>query len=147
METEKKLKLLQLFYSGALADASGNYEAYGIREEVTAKKAAEQRSAARGQLFQLGIETPEQLFRTFSEVFGCIDWRISRSDESVITEGTGCLLCAIARKKGISEPCTMFCINPMTALSGSLEPAWTLKVRETLWDSSRCRFELIPAVL
>jgi len=145
METEKKLKLLQLFYSGALADASGNYEKYGIKEQVTAKKAFEQEAAAKGQLFQLGIESPEQLFRTFSDVFGCIDWKISTSNESVITEGTSCLLCAIAKKKGISQPCSMFCINPMTALAGAIDPSWKLNVRETLWDSGRCRFELTPA--
>lgn len=146
METTKRLKLLQLFYSGALADASANYEKFGIREQVTARKVFEQEAAARGQLFQLGIETPEQLFTIFSEVFGCIDWKISTSEKSVVTEGTGCLLCAIARKKGISQPCTMFCINPMTALAKSLDPAWTLNVRETLWDSPVCRFELTPAI-
>ena len=80
---------------------------FSIGYNLTAKKAFEQEAAALGQLYQLGIETPQQLFTVFSGISGCKDRKISESDQSEITEGTGCLLCAIPRKKGISEPCTM----------------------------------------
>jgi len=142
METGKKLKLLQLFYAGVLADAIDNYERFGIREAVTDKKAAEQLVMARGQRIQMGIETSEQMFTTFSDIFGCIQWNVTLGPGTVTGEGGSCLLCAIAKKKGTAQPCRMYCINPMTAMAAALEPSCMLTVRETLWDGNRCRFEI-----
>ncbi len=142
METDRKLKLLQLFYAGVLADATDNFEKFGIREAVTEKKVTEQMVMARGQRVQMGIETPEQLLRTSSDIFGCITWDVTVGHDTVTGEGSSCLLCAIAKKRGIARPCHMYCINPMTAMAATLEPSCTLTVRETLWDGDRCRFEI-----
>ena len=142
METDKKLKLLQLFYAAVLADATDNYERFGISDAVADKKAAEQMVMARGQRVQMGIETPEQLFTTFSDIFGCIKWEVTVTPGLVAGEGAGCLLCAIAKKKGTAQPCRMYCINPMRAMAASLEPSCKLTVKETLWDGSMCRFEI-----
>jgi hypothetical protein len=145
METEKKLKLLQIFYAGVLADSTGNYEKFGILQAVTLKKAAEQRIMAKGQLAQIGADSPEKLFELMSEIFGCIKWNIAKYPEKYIMAGNNCILCAIAKKMNVSQPCSMYCINPMKALAEALEPSWKIKVNETLWSGNKCEFELNPA--
>jgi hypothetical protein len=143
METEKRLKLLQLFYAGVLADSVSNYENFGIREKVTFKKAAEQEIMARGQIAQLGFKTPEDLFKGFSEIFGCIDWKLNRNDNSFYAEGNSCLLCAISKKINSAEPCNIYCINPMRSLLRNMNPSFTLDVKQTLWESDKCIFNLL----
>jgi hypothetical protein len=145
METQKRIKLLQLFYSGVLADSVNNYERFGILEKVTFKKAAEQELMSRGQLAQLGFKTPEELFRGFSEVFGCIDWKMSLSGTDYLAEGNSCLLCAISKKMNTAKPCDIYCINPMRSLSKNLEPGYRLMADKTLWESDQCRFRLTLA--
>lgn len=98
METEKRLKMLQLFYAGVLADSIRNYSEAGILDIVESKKEKEQKLAAKGQLAQLNISTPSELFNTFSEIFGCISWNIEEKSEKIVVRGNFCLLCAIAKK-------------------------------------------------
>jgi hypothetical protein len=143
METEKKLKLLQLFYTGVLADSTGNYEKFGILSQVVEKKAKEQRIMAMGQLAQLGVNSPAELFEKFFEIFGCIKWKVDDSPGKVIAIGDRCLLCAIAKKMEVAQPCSLYCINPFNALTAEMKPRWTLFVNETLWDGKKCEFELI----
>jgi len=142
METEKRLKLLQLFYAGALADATGNYDKYGIIEQVTEKKAIEQKLVAQGQLAQLEIDNPEKLFESFTEIFGCIRWQVEKQGDNLIARGNSCLMCAIAKRMDIAQPCSIYCINPLSALVSALENEYELKVNETLWLGNKCEFEL-----
>ena len=138
------IKMLKLFYAGILADSVGNYEKFGILDKVTEKKAVEQKVAAKKQLEQLDIHTPEELFYRFSNIFGCIQWQTKEKNDNIVATGTSCLLCGIAKKMGIARPCDIFCINPFKALACALEPAYQLKVNETLWQGNRCEFELTP---
>lgn len=143
METEKRLKILQLFYAGVLADSIRNYSEAGILDNVESKKEKEQKLAAKGQLAQLKISTPTQLFDTFSEIFGCISWDVEEKSEKVTARGNFCMLCAIAKKMGIAKPCKMYCINPFNALIEGLDNGYQLRVRSTLWESDKCEFEVI----
>jgi len=143
METEKRLKMLQLFYAGVLADSIRNYSEAGILDIVESKKEKEQKLAAKGQLAQLNISTPSELFNTFSEIFGCISWDIDEKPKKINARGHFCMLCAIAKKMDIPKPCNMYCINPFKALIESLENGYQLRVRSTLWESENCEFEVI----
>lgn len=142
METERRLKLLQLFYAGVLADSTGNYERFGILNQVTEKKSLEQKIMAPGQLAQLGVTSPEQLFEISSEIFGCIKWRVENYGEYLISRGNQCMLCSIAKKMDIPQPCFLYCINPFSALLSEIETGWNLVVLETLWEGTQCQFEL-----
>ena len=57
METEKRLKMLQLFYAGVLADSVRRYSEAGILADVEAQKEKEQKMAAKGQLCLLYTST------------------------------------------------------------------------------------------
>jgi hypothetical protein len=136
-------KLLQLFYAGQIVDASANYGHFGITEQVLEKKEREQALAAPAQLAQLGIGTPAELFRRFSQIFGCASWRIvEAADGSMTAESTGCLACAIAKKRGSGEPCRLSCINPFRGMLQAMRPARALIAEETLWDGKRCLFRV-----
>jgi len=142
METERKLKLLQLFYAGVLADSTGNYERFGILNKVTEKKSCEQKIMAPGQLAQLDVNSAEELFDISSEIFGCIKWETERYPDYLIARGNKCLLCSIAKKMNTAQPCYIFCINPFSAMVSELESGLDLKVKETLWNGTQCEFEM-----
>ena len=135
-------KLLQLFYAGALADSVNYYSRAGILESVTEAKLRQQQVAAPGQLRQLNINTPEELFSQFSEIFGCIDWKVTQGGEDINAYGESCLLCSIAKRTGTSQPCNIYCINPFRSLSGAMDPSYSLTVKETLWEGGKCEFIL-----
>ena len=143
MESEKRLKMLQLFYAGVLADSIRNYSEAGILGIVESRKEMEQRLAARGQLAQLNIRTPGELFKTLSGIFGCISWNIEEEPELTKATGTSCLLCAIAKKMDLPKPCNMYCINPVRALAEGISEGNQLNVISTLWESDKCEFEVI----
>jgi hypothetical protein len=140
METEKRLKMLQLFYAGVLADSVKRYSEAGLLSSVEAQKEKEQKMAAKGQLAQLQITTPAEIFRLYSEVFGCIPWNISENETRLTARGYSCLLCAIAKKMDLSKPCHIYCINPVRAQIEALEGGYGLKVASTLWESDSCEF-------
>ncbi len=140
METEKRLKMLQLFYAGVLADSVRRYSEAGILNEVEAQKEKEQRMAAKGQLAQLQISTPAEIFKMYSEVFGCISWNIEETEDKLTARGHSCLLCSIAKKMNLPKPCNIYCINPVRAQAESLEGGFRLNVASTLWESDKCEF-------
>lgn len=143
METEKRLKMLQLFYAGVLADSVRHYSEAGILENVEAKKKTEQKLAAKGQLAQLRINSPREIFQTFSDIFGCITWQVDEKPGKMTATGHSCLLCAIAKKTGLPKPCNIYCINPIQALTAGLEKGSRMNVISTLWDDDKCEFEVL----
>jgi hypothetical protein len=143
MTDQETLKTVQLFYAGLMVDAAANFEHFGLTEKVAAKKAREQAFAAPGQLAQLGVATPAELFRRFGAIFGCARWEITEeADGTVTAETASCLACAIAKKRGAGKPCDLYCVNPFRGLAGAMQPARALEVTETLWDGERCRFRV-----
>jgi hypothetical protein len=142
METEKRLKMLQLFYAGVLADSVRRYSEAGILAPVTVQKEKEQKMAARGQLAQLQISKPAGIFSLYSEVFGCIAWNIEETDKILTARGHSCLLCSIAKKMDLPKPCNIYCINPVRAQIEALEGGYSLNVASTLWESDKCEFEV-----
>jgi hypothetical protein len=145
MTETQTLKTLQLFYAGQLVDAVRQYQKSGVLEEVVARKMLEQQLAAPDQLARLGIQTVEELFTTFSSIFGCANWKIKEDGTGHKAVTTSCLACAIARKLGAPSPCAISCINPFTGLAKALPQPYSLEARQTLWDGDSCVFILKPA--
>jgi hypothetical protein len=145
MTETQTLKTLQLFYAGQLVDAVRQYQKSGVLEEVVARKKLEQELAAPDQLARLGIQTVEELFTTFSAIFGCANWKIETDTAGCKATASSCLACAIAKKLGSPSPCAISCINPFTALARSLPAPQSLTAEKTLWDSDSCRFVVNPA--
>ncbi len=136
---EKELKRMQLFYVGALIDALKQYDNNNILEKVTLEKEALQKISAKGQLSYLQIKSIKELYDTFSNTFACAYWTLSEDDNQITSKTSTCLLCSLAKKQGIKMPCKIYCINPFKALAKEL--GYTLKVKETLWNTNQCVFE------
>jgi hypothetical protein len=145
MDETTRLKTLQLFYAGLVVDAARQYAKQGVLERVTEDKKAEQAAAAPAQLARLGIGTPEGLFATFTEIFGCADWKVEREGELVRARASNCLACALAKRLGAPSPCAISCVNPFQGLAAALPDPRELRVAETLWEGKACVFELSPA--
>jgi hypothetical protein len=140
----KENKILQLYYAGVLADSVRHYENAGILSLVTASKFKQQKLAASSQLKQLEIENVNELFGRFSQIFGCVEWTVTREKEQVKARGNSCHLCRIAKSIGTVQPCYIYCINPFKAFSEALNPSYLLQVNKTLWDEDFCEFVLKP---
>jgi hypothetical protein len=143
-KTQKTLKTLQLFYAGALVDAVRQYSKQGVLEAVTEAKRREQELSAPEQLKRLGINKAEDIFSTYTELFGCADWKVDAREPELRMRTKSCLACALAKKLGAPSPCAISCINPVTSQAAALDPPMRLSVEATLWEGEACVFALAP---
>ncbi len=139
METEKKLKLLQMFYAGALADSTLRLHKEGILEKVTAEKKTEQLANGKLRAAQLGIQRPVEVFEVLPEVFGCANWHTEGTAESFEATATGCMLCGLAKKLGAGCPCNIHCLDAMEGLVRGVDENAQYDVISTLWDQTKCK--------
>lgn len=142
MELERKLKVLQGMYAGALADSVLRLGREGILDRVTEQKRAEQMINGKLRAAQMGITRPQEVFETLSDIFGCANWKIIETDSGFVAEATGCMLCAIAKRMGAPSPCKINCLDPMEGMVKGINSNIIFNVVETLWEGSRCCVEL-----
>lgn len=142
MELEQKVKLLQIIYAGALADATLRMGREGIIEKVTSEKREEQMVTGKSRAAQFGIGKPEEVFIKLSELFGCANWTVESDMEGFTAEATGCMLCEMAKKMGTQSPCNIYCLDPMEGMIRGIDPDLTYHVMETLWSSQKCRVDV-----
>jgi hypothetical protein len=145
MNETQALKTLQLFYAGALVDAVRHYERQGVLEAVTEDKRREQELSAPAQLERLGIRGPEGIFATYSALFGCADWKVETEGQGLRAVTKTCLACALAKKLGSPAPCSISCINPLSAQAAALDPPRAIVVERTLWEGDACVFAVAPS--
>lgn len=142
MELEKRLKLLQIIYAGALADSVLRMGKEGILEKVTAEKREEQMLTGKLRTAQFGIGSPEEVFTKLAEIFGCANWTIESDNEGFTAEATGCMLCTIAKKIGAPCPCNIHCLDPMEGMIKGIDPDLKYEVLETLWSGRNCKVDV-----
>lgn len=139
MEPEKKIKLLQMFYAGALADNVLRLEKEGILEKVAEQKRQEQLLGGKTRAAQLGMQQPRQVFEVLPELFGCADWAAEDTDDGFQAKATRCMLCALCKKMGTASPCHIYCLDAMEGMVKGLDEAASYDVVSTLWDQDQCQ--------
>ena len=142
MNSDEKVRILQVAYAGALADAVLRMGRDGILPRVTEEKRREQMRTGKAKAGQFGISRPEEVFSRLTEIFGCATWEIKNEDSGFSAETRSCKLCAIAKRIGAPGPCDMYCLDPMEGMIKGLAPDMKFAVTETLWDGSKCRVEI-----
>ena len=142
MDSDEKVRILQMAYAGALADAVLRMGRDGILPRVTAEKRREQMANGRVRAAQFGISRPEEVFQTLSEIFDCARWQTTAETGGFFAETKSCKLCAIAKRIGAPGPCDMYCLDPMEGMIKGLAPEMKFTVAETLWSGSKCRVEI-----
>lgn len=143
METNEKLKTVQMIYAGALADMTLRMGNAGVLEQITKEKREEQLSTGKARAMQMGIASPEEVFTKLSELMGCANWQIQKNDENGFAAvATGCALCSFAKRIGAPSPCDPFCLNPMEGMVKGLNPDAGFLVKETLYEGKECRVQV-----
>lgn len=143
MENEKKIRMLQMFYAGALADAVlrlGNEE---VLNKVTEQKRQEQLNGGNARALQLGIRSPREVFEILPDLFGCANWSVEVKDGGFDAKATNCMLCAISKKLGAKSPCNIYCLDAMEGLVKGLDENAQYKVLSTLWNENECKVSVI----
>jgi len=140
MKEKNNIETLQLLYAGLSADIVNILGRHDLLEIVTAQKQIENNLAARGRVRQFEFTNPVDVFDFYSEVIGFAKWEcIARTDGYEFT-AKKCKLKDIACALESQQPCELFCIHPITALSAALEPAFEIVAARTLWGSGSCVF-------
>jgi hypothetical protein len=142
MDTKNHIKFLQQAYAGMLADAVYQLGREGVLENVVQKKKQEQLATGQIKAKQFGVETPEEVFTKLADLFGCANWQITVETKGFVAETKGCLLCALAKKMNASQPCVLYCLDPMEGMVRGLQPNAQFLVKETLWYGPKCRVEV-----
>lgn len=143
MENEKKLKVLQRFYAGVLADSVLQLGNEGVLEKVALRKRNEQLATGKLRAQQLGISTPEQVFEILPEIFECANWKVEKNESGFDAQATNCMLCAMAKKIGAKSPCNIYCLDAMEGIVLGINPDSEYRVESTLWDSDCCKVKVI----
>lgn len=139
MDMEKKVKMLQGMYAGALADFVLRMGREGVLEKITEEKKIEQMQTGKLRAAQIGITHAEEVFEVLPEIFGCANWKTTGTERRFQAVATGCMLCNMAKKLGAQSPCHIYCLDPMEAMAKGLDENMTFSTQETLWEGNMCR--------
>lgn len=144
MDIGKRLALLQYTYAASVAETVNTYEKMKVLDNIVERRKARQAQAAPLLNQQLGVETLEDVFNNLSEVYGCANWVVEKTDDGYVAVATACKLCALSMKMGGANPCNGWCLDPMfamiTAISGI--DAEDISVESTLMNEDRCKVSI-----
>jgi hypothetical protein len=122
MDIGKRLALLQYTYAATVAETANTFDKMKVLDNIVARRKARQAQSAPLINQQLGVDTVEDVFNKLSEVYGCANWVVEKTDEGYAAVATACKLCALSMKMGGANPCNGWCLDPMfamiTAVSG-----------------------------
>ena len=140
---EQKLRTLQMYYAAALADSTLRYGKAGILDEVTAHKKTEQMKTGAALAERFSVKEPQDAFLKTADTYGCADWVCEKTSYGFIATASRCMLCAISKKMGEYSPCKIHCLSPMEAMLKGIAPEAGFVVEETLWDSDKCKVNVV----
>jgi len=141
MEIEKRLTILQNTYAASVAETVNTYEKFKELETIVEKRKERQTQTAPYLNQQLGIKSVEDVFYTLSEIYGCANWSVQRTEDGYVAIATSCKLCALSKKMGGANPCNGWCLNPMIAMITALGEinAKNIAVESTLMAEDCCK--------
>jgi len=138
MENEKRLALLQYLYAASIAETVNTYERMNALDGIVARRKERQALSAPALNQQLGVENAEDVFMKLSEVFGCANWTVEKTDDGYTAAATACRLCALSKKMGGAGPCRGWCLDPMEAMISALDDGAEMRVESTLMNGPCC---------
>jgi len=141
MDIEERLLLLQNTYAASIAEAVNTYDKLRVLDTIVEKKKERQTQTALFLNQQLGIETVEDVFCKLSEIFGCANWFVEKTNDDYIATAVSCKLCALSKKMGGANPCNGWCLDPifaMIAATGKIN-AGSIIVKSTLMTGDCCK--------
>lgn len=144
MEMEKRLMVLQNTYAASIAEAVNTYEKLKALETIVGRRKARQAQTAPYLNQQLGIQSAEDVFYTLSEIYGCANWTVKKTEEGYVATATSCKLCALSKKMGGANPCNGWCLDPMIAMLSDVckIDSKQITVESTLMNDECCKVSI-----
>lgn len=141
MKSEKRLTVLQNTYAASVAEAVNTYEKLKVLETVVEKKKERQAQTALYLNSHLGIQSVEDVFYTLSEIYGCANWSVAKTEDGYIAAATSCKLCALSKKFGGANPCMGWCFDPMSAMIAAVGKvnSENISAESTLMNENCCK--------
>jgi hypothetical protein len=144
MKIEKRLALLQYTYAASVAETVNTYEKLKVLGNIVERRKERQAQSAALLNQQLGIQTVEDVFSRLSQVYGCANWAIEKTDDGYVATATACKLCALSKKMGGANPCNGWCLDPMFAMITAVSSieGENITVESTLMDGDCCKVSI-----
>lgn len=145
MEIEKRLTMLQNTYAASIAETVNTYEKLRALETIVEKRKERQAQTAPYLNQQLGIQSIEDVFYTLSEIYGCANWSVEKTEDGYVAITTSCKLCALSKKMGGANPCNGWCLDPMIAMLSEVSKIDSkhITVESTLVYDDHCKVSII----
>jgi len=144
MEIEKRLNMPQNTYTVSIAETVNTYEKLKVLEAVVERRKERQAQSASYLNQQLGIKDAEGVFHTLSEIYGCANWTVEKTEDGYIATANSCKLCALSKKMGGANPCDGWCLNPMIAMLSDVcgIDSRDITVESTLFNNDCCKISI-----
>jgi hypothetical protein len=145
MEIEKRLSILQNTYAASVAETVNTYDKLKALDTIVERRKERQTQTAPYLNQQLGIESVEDVFYKLSEIYGCANWSVEKTEDGYIATATSCKLCALSKKMGGANPCNGWCLDPMIAMLSAANKidAQSVTVESTLMTGDCCKVVII----
>jgi len=141
MDIEKRFALLQNTYAASIAETVNTYDKLKVLDTIVERKKERQAQTAPFLNQQLGIETVEDVFYKLSEIYGCANWLVEKTDNGYTATAVSCKLCVLSKKMGGANPCNGWCLDPMFAMiatAGKIDVR-SIAVESTLMAGNCCK--------
>lgn len=141
MDMEKRFILLQNTYAASIAETVNTYDKLKVLDTIVERRKERQAQTAPFLNKQLGIESVEDVFCKLSEIYGCANWSVEKTDNGYIATAVSCKLCALSKKMGGANPCNGWCLDPMLAMitaAGKIDSG-SISVESTLMGGDCCK--------
>jgi len=144
MEIEKRLAVLQNTYAASLAETVNTYEKLRALDTIVERRKERQAQTAPYLNQQLGIKSAEEVFYTLSEIYGCANWTVNKTQDGYAATATSCKLCALSKKMGGANPCDGWCLDPMIAMLTDVckIDSRNITVESTLMNGDCCKVSI-----
>jgi len=141
MEIGKRLAILQNTYAASVAETVNTFERLKVLDAIVQKRKERQAQTAPYLNQQLGIQSIEDVFCTLSEIYGCANWSVEKTEGGFVAVATSCKLCALAKKMGGADPCRGWCLDPMIAMltAAGKADAGSIAIESTLMEGDFCK--------
>jgi len=141
MEIEKRLTIMQNTYAASIAETVNTYEKLKVLETIVERRKERQAQTAPYLNQQLGVQSVEDVFYTLSEIYGCANWSVKKTEDGYVATATSCKLCTLSKKMGGANPCNGWCLDPMIAMLSNVNKIDSNKiaVESTLMNDVCCK--------
>ncbi len=141
LNIEQRLAILQNTYAASIAETVNTYDKLKVLDTIVERRKERQAQTAPFLNQHLGIETIEDVFCKLSEIFGCANWSVERTDDGYMVTSVSCKFCALSKKMGGADPCNGWCLDPMFAMITALGKidVVNITVESTLMAGDCCK--------